>query len=99
MQFTYQMFRYFHHGIVYFHPIVIMRCIVYIIYHYRLILLSPNNPCGQCSLFVAGATLNKIDLILSFSVTQFAIASFKFQQTGTLMKVVLSVTSGLVLPS
>ena len=43
MYFTYHMFHYFHHGIVYFHHILIMRCIVYIIYHYRLILLSPNS--------------------------------------------------------
>ena len=63
MYFTYQMFHYFHHGIVYFHLILSMRCIVYIIYQYRLILLSPNKPCGLCLLFVAGATLNKIYLI------------------------------------
>ena len=58
------LFSYFHLGIVHFHFIVIIHCVLYIIF--RCCPFCPNSPCGWCLLYVAGATQNKIYLILSY---------------------------------
>ena len=46
-----------------FHYYHTLHCI----YQYSFYPLSPNSPCGWCLLFVASATLDTIDLILSQS--------------------------------